>query len=259
VRIAFACEFDGRAFCGFQSQPSRCAVQDALEAAIGGIAAEPVRVQGAGRTDAGVHATSLVAHFDTTAKRPLTAWVRGVNARLPATLAVLWAAPVEASFHARFSATARHYTYLLLDRPQRLGLMAGRAGWYHRPLAVDTMQAAAQSLVGTHDFSSFRAAECQAPSPVRTLTALAVTRAGPLVRIDCSADGFLQHMIRNIVAALVAVGSGARPLDWVAALLAARDRTQGAPTFASDGLYFTGADYPQAYALPPTRAAVSLT
>ncbi len=256
MRIAFACEFDGRGFCGFQSQPSRCSVQDALEAAIGGIAAAPVRVHAAGRTDAGVHATSMIGHFDTDAQRPLTAWVRGVNALLPATLAMRWAQPVAGEFHARFSATARRYTYVLLDRAERPGLMHGRAGWYHRPLAIEAMRLAAGPLMGTQDFSSFRAAECQAPSPVRTLHALDIARAGACIRFDFRADGFLHHMIRNLVAALVVVGSGRQPPAWVGALLAARDRTRGAPTFAPDGLYFTGADYPAAHALPATFAPV---
>ncbi|MBS0321234.1 MAG: tRNA pseudouridine(38-40) synthase TruA [Proteobacteria bacterium] len=258
MRIAFACEFDGRGFCGFQSQPSRCAVQDALEAALAGIAAAPVRVHAAGRTDAGVHATSMIGHFDTDAARPPTAWVRGVNALLPGTLAMRWAHPVDATFHARYAATARRYTYVLLDRAERPGLMAGRVGWYHRPLAIEAMRDAAQALMGTQDFSSFRAAECQAPSPVRTLHELAIARAGVYVRLDFRADGFLHHMIRNLVAALVVVGSGRQPATWVGELLAARDRTRGAPTFAADGLYFTGADYPAAHGLPPTCAPVSL-
>ena len=258
MRVALAVEYDGRDFCGFQSQPGRCAVQDALEQALAGIAGTAVRVHGAGRTDAGVHATHQVVHFDTPAQRPLTAWVRGANSLLPHGVAVLWATPVGEDFHARFSARARHYSYLLLDRAQRPGLHRGRVGWYHRPLALDPMREGAALLTGTHDFSSFRAAECQARTPVRTLTKLDITRAMGMLRIDCSADGFLHHMIRNLLGALVAVGTGSRPPAWIGELLAARDRTRGAPTFAPDGLYFTGADYDPVYALPSLRADVLL-
>jgi tRNA pseudouridine38-40 synthase len=258
MRLALAVEYAGGAFCGFQSQPSRCGVQDALEHAIGAIAGQPAGVVGAGRTDAGVHATSQVVHFDTDADRPATAWVRGVNAHLPPTAAVVWAHPVSQEFHARFSATARHYTYLLINRPERLGLMAGRAGWYHQPLDVAAMQEAFAMLIGTHDFSSFRAAECQAKSPVRTLARAQVARTGDLVRFDLSADAFLHHMIRNIVGALVTVGTGKATPAWMGELLAARDRTRGPATFTPDGLYFCGADYDARFALPPTRREVVL-
>jgi len=258
MRIALGVEYAGGAFCGFQSQPSRCGVQDALEDAIGEIASHPVGVAAAGRTDAGVHASSQVVHFDTEADRPMTAWVRGVNAHLPPTAAVLWAHPVFPEFHARFAATARHYTYLLQNRPERPGLLAGRAGWYHHPLDVAAMQEACAMLVGTHDFSSFRAAECQARSPVKTLSQARVARGGDIVRFDFSANAFLHHMIRNIVGALVTVGSGKAPSSWMAELLAARDRTRGPATFAPDGLYFCGADYDARFGLPPTRREAAI-
>jgi len=259
MRIALGVEYAGFAFCGFQSQSSRCGVQDALERAIGEIAGHPVGVVAAGRTDAGVHAVSQVVHFDTDAVRPDTAWVRGVNTHLPAQAAVLWSHPVADEFHARFAATARHYTYLLLNRPERPGLMAGRVGWYHQGLDVDAMRAGAALLTGTHDFSSFRAAECQAKSPVKTLSRAAIGQDGPVVRFDFSANAFLHHMIRNIVGALIAVGTGRMPPDWIGELLAARDRTRGAATFAPDGLYFAGADYDARFGLPPTTRPVSLT
>jgi tRNA pseudouridine38-40 synthase len=259
MRIALAVEYDGRDFCGFQSQPERCAVQDALEQALAGIAGVPLRVHAAGRTDAGVHATHQVVHFDTPVERPLTAWVRGVNSLLPGGVAVLWATVVSDAFHARFSAQARHYSYLLLDRPQRPGLHRGRVGWYHHPLALEAMREGAAFLPGTHDFSSFRAAECQARTPVRTLAKVEITRVASMLRVDCSADGFLHHMIRNILGALVAVGTGSKPPEWIGELLAARDRTCGAPTFAPDGLYFTGVDYDPAFALPTGRADVLLS
>lgn len=252
MRLALGIEYAGQAFCGFQSQPSGCGVQDALEAALAAIAGHPVTAVAAGRTDAGVHAALQVVHFDTSSERPVSAWVRGVNAHLPPSVAVLFAQHVDADFHARFAARARHYTYLLLDRPERPGLLAGRVGWYHRPLEAAAMHDAAQALLGTHDFTSFRAAECQAKSPVKTMTAANVTRQGTLVRLEFTANAFLHHMIRNIVGTLVAVGAGRQPIAHVAELLAARDRAQGAPTFAAAGLYFAGADYDPRFGLPPT-------
>ena len=256
MRIALGLEYDGGGFHGWQSQADGGAVQDALERALAAIAGETVRAIAAGRTDAGVHATSQVAHFDTEAARPQTAWVRGVNALLPESIAVRWALSVDAGFHARFAATGRGYTYLLLDRPVRPALCAGRVGWYHRPLAVEAMRAAAEPLIGAHDFSAFRAAECQAKSPVKRLDLLSVTRDEDTIRFDFHADAFLQHMVRNIVGALVCVGDGRQPIGWIKELLESRDRTRGAPTFAAAGLYLTGIDYPQRWNLPPTRVVV---
>jgi tRNA pseudouridine38-40 synthase len=258
VRIALGIEYDGRAFCGFQSQAPRCGVQDALEKALAAIAGQEVGVVTAGRTDAGVHATSQIVHFDTSAQRPPTAWVRGVNASLPSAAAVLWAHPVDDAFHARFAATARHYSYLLLDRPERPALLAGRVGWYHHRLDVAAMDRACVIIRGTHDFSAFRAAACQAKSPVKTVHRATVTTQGPLVRFDFSADAFLHHMIRNLVGALARIGSGKADTAWLAQLLASRDRTQGPATFAPDGLYFTGADYDARFGLPDTQRDVAI-
>jgi tRNA pseudouridine38-40 synthase len=253
MRVALALEYDGSGFCGFQAQPTGCGVQDALERALGAIAGHAVAVAAAGRTDAGVHAVSQIVHFDTDAARPPSAWVRGVNAHLPPGAAVLWAQRVDdAAFHARFAATARHYTYLLCDRPQRPALNAARVGWYHHPLDVAAMEAGAQCLLGEHDFSSFRAAECQARTPVKTVVRIALARQGELIRFDCSANAFLHHMIRNIVGALVYVGAGRQPAGWVRELRDARDRTRGAPTFAAAGLYFRGAEYAARFGLPAT-------
>jgi tRNA pseudouridine38-40 synthase len=256
MRYALALEYDGRAFCGFQSQRDGCGVQDALERALSSVAGAPVQASAAGRTDAGVHAVSQIVHFDTAAVRPDGAWVRGVNAFLPREAATLWAVPVEASFHARFAATGRHYVYLLLNRPQRAALLAGRVGWYHRPVDVESMQRAAERLVGTHDFSAFRAAECQAKSPVKALSRAQVRHDGSLIRFEFSANAFLHHMVRNLVGALVEIGSGRRDAAWIDELLAARDRTRGAATFPADGLYFCGADYDPRFGLPPTRRDV---
>ncbi len=258
MRYALALEYDGRSFCGFQSQRPACGVQDALEQALTGIAGSPVAVCAAGRTDAGVHATSQIVHFDVDATRPETAWSRGVNALLPQAAAVVWAHPAGPDFHARFAASARHYTYLLLNRPERPGLNAGRVGWYHRPLDVEAMRKGAAHFAGNHDFSAFRAAECQAKSPVKTLQPIVIDAAGPLLRFDFSANAFLHHMIRNIVGALVMVGAGKESPDWIARALASRDRSHGAPTFAPAGLYFTGADYDARFGLPATRRPVAL-
>jgi tRNA pseudouridine38-40 synthase len=258
VRYALALEYDGRAFCGFQSQPSGCGVQDAVQRALSSIAQSEVSVVAAGRTDAGVHATSQVVHFDTDAQRPPTAWVRGVNTELPAAAAVLWAQAVADGFHARFAASARHYSYLLLARPERPGLNAGRVGWYHRPLDVGAMQRAADRIIGEHDFSSFRAAECQAKTPVKTLRQARVHAAGDLIRFDFSATAFLHHMIRNLVGVLVYVGAGKHDEAWMQTLLEARDRRLAPPTFSADGLYFTGADYDERFGLPATLRDVVL-
>lgn len=258
MRIVVALEYDGSAFAGWQSQPSRRGAQDVLERAVASIAGSHVRVAAAGRTDRGVHATSQIAHFDVEATRPDTAWVRGVNAFLPGGIAVLWARPATETFHARFSARARHYTYLLLNRPVRPALFAGRVGWHHRPLDALAMHHAAQALLGYHDFSSFRAAECQSRSPMKTLHRIAVERTGDLIRFEFCADAFLHHMIRNIIGTLLPVGAGTADVHWPAGVLAAADRKRAGPTFAPDGLYLTGVDYPAEFGLPPTRRPVAI-
>ena len=258
MRIALGLEYDGAPYHGWQSQADGGGVQDALERSLSEIAGARTPVVAAGRTDAGVHAAIQVVHFDTDARRPDTAWVRGANALLPASIAVRWAMPIGQEFHARFAATGRHYTYLLLDRPVRTALLNGRVGWYHRPLALEPMRAAAAELTGRHDFSAFRAAECQAKSPVKTLDRIDIAREDDLFRFDFHADAFLQHMVRNIVGALVYVGSGRQDAQWVAELLASRDRTRGAPTFAAYGLYLTGIDYPARWNLPETVVPLRL-
>lgn len=250
TRIALGLEYDGSAFSGWQSQPGGHTVQDALESALGQIATVPLRVICAGRTDAGVHATSQVVHFDVDVERPPSAWVRGVNAHLPPSIAVRWAMPVAPDFHARFSAQSRRYRYILLNRAERPGLFQGKLGWCHRPLDVDAMRQAARCLPGTHDFSSFRAAECQARSPVKTLASLDIDRSGDLVIFDCHANAFLHHMVRNLVGALVYVGMGRQPVDWLGCLLQARDRRQAAPTYSPDGLYLVGVEYGNQWGLP---------
>lgn len=243
MRIALGVEYEGSTFCGWQSQAGGGGVQDAVESALSMVADTPTRVVCAGRTDAGVHAIGQVVHFDTDAVRPDTAWVRGVNAHLPASVAVRWAKPVPDDFHARFSARGRRYRYLLLNRGERPGLMAKRVGWFHRPLDAEAMRAAARLLLGEHDFSAFRSVECQAKSPVKALRRADVARHGDLLVFDFEAGAFLHHMVRNIVGALVYVGKGAHPPEWLGELLAGRDRARAAPTFEACGLYFAGVDY----------------
>jgi tRNA pseudouridine38-40 synthase len=253
MRIALGIEYDGSAFCGWQTQPSGCAVQTAVDVALSRIAAHPVQSQCAGRTDAGVHALGQVIHFDTRARRPLTAWVRGVNTLLPQTVAVQWAREVSEDFHARNRATGRAYSYLLLNRPQRPGVHHARIGWHHRPLEIEAMRAAARSLLGTHDFSAFRAAECQALSPVKEMRRAAIHRFGELVLFEFTADAFLHHMVRNIVGSLVKIGDGSCPAGWLETVLASRDRGRAAPTFPPPGLYLTAVEYDAVWGLPPLR------
>jgi tRNA pseudouridine38-40 synthase len=249
MRIALTLEYDGREFAGWQRQPGRRTVQGCVEQALSQVADHPVAVTCAGRTDAGVHAGGQVLHFDTPVQRPLHAWVLGGNSRLPDAIAILAATRVTDDFHARFSALRRRYVYRIVNRRARLAIERGRHWWVHRGLDAGTMQAAADRLLGEHDFSSFRAAECQAAHPVRTLYRLDVVRAGDRLQILVQANAFLHHMVRNLVGALVEVGSGRQPPEWIDRLLAARDRTAGAVTAPAHGLEFARVDYPGRYAL----------
>lgn len=250
MRIALGIEYCGTPFRGWQSQAGGRTVQDALEAAIRQIAGQPVGTLCAGRTDAGVHATQQVVHFDAPVDRPLTAWVRGVNSHLPDGVAVRWAQPVSGEFHARFTAHGRRYRYLLLNRPQRPGLWQGRVGWFHGELDLLVMQDACRRLPGEHDFSAFRAADCQARSPVKLMTQALVRQSGALFVFDFAASAFLHHMVRNLVGTLVHIGKGARPPGWIDDLLLMKDRTLAAPTFSPDGLYFRGPLYEPQWGIP---------
>ena len=256
-RYRLLIEYDGAPFSGWQVQDNAPSVQGALEDAVMAICGEKVRVHGAGRTDAGVHALMQVVHFDTDIERAAFSWVRGTNRYLPADIALQWAHPVPDAFHCRASALARRYRYELSQSPVRPSLDAGRVGWSMRPLDGDAMRAAAALLIGTHDFSSFRASACQARSPVKQL------RRIDIARLDVSADGercrwqfefeadaFLHHMIRNLMGCLLRVGQGDAPPGWIAEVLAARSRKVAAPTFSADGLYFLGPLYDAAWGLP---------
>jgi len=225
-------------------------VQDALEPALAQIAGAPVGVTAAGRTDRGVHATAQVVHFDAPVQRPASAWVRGVNALLPGSVAVLWSKEMPPEFHARYSAVSRTYRYRLLNRPVRPALEAPYVGWFHSPLDLERMRAAARLLVGEHDFSAFRSSECQAKTPVRTLHVLEVDGQGERIDFVLRANAFLHHMVRNIVGTLVYVGKGKHPPQWVREVLESRNRNQAAPTFGPQGLVLERVEYEARWGLP---------
>ena len=250
MRIALGIEYDGREYFGWQSQRGGRTVQDALQIALSSVANEPIAVIAAGRTDTGVHALEQVVHFNVSTERPIAAWVRGVNALLPKNVAVLWAHPVSEEFHARFSAQARSYRYVLINRSVRNAIQQGRAGWFHAPLNLQKMRDAAQYLLGEHDFSAFRAAECQAKSPIKKLMQLDIEKQDDIIIFDLSANSFLHHMVRNIVGCLVYIGKGKYPSEWMHELLESRKRIFAAPTFASDGLYLRRIIYDQEWRLP---------
>ncbi len=256
MRVALGIAYRGSAYSGWQSQPGGRTVQDHLEAALSRFTGAPVRAICAGRTDAGVHALNQVVHFDTSAIREVYSWIRGTNRYLAADIAVQWCRFVPDSFHSRASAAGRRYVYLLLESPVRPALETGLAGWAFRPLDGDSMRQAAAALLGEHDFSAFRSAECQALSPVKTMRKLTIERHGAYWRFGFDADGFLHHMIRNIVASMVAVGEGSRPAAWLADVLASRDRSQASATFSPDGLYFQGPYYDPVHAIPDRTAAM---
>ncbi|MBX3609085.1 MAG: tRNA pseudouridine(38-40) synthase TruA [Hydrogenophaga sp.] len=255
-RIALGVSFNGSAYDGWQSQPSGRTVQDHLEQALAKFCALPaINTLCAGRTDAGVHGLMQVVHFDVQLQRTENAWVRGTNSFLPADIAVQWAREVPQNFHARASAIARRYAYVLLESPVRPSVDQGQVGWVFRPLALEPMLAAAQALLGEHDFTSFRASQCQAHTPVKTLRRLDIQRRGAYWRFEFEANAFLHHMIRNIMGCLIAIGSGNRPPDWMTQVLAAKDRDAAAPTFSPDGLYFLGPVYDAVWNLPERTAA----
>ena len=257
MRIALGISYQGSAYQGWQSQPSGQTVQDRLEQALAQFADVPqVQTLCAGRTDAGVHGLNQVVHFDTGVARPMNSWVRGTNRYLPSDIAVQWAHGVPDTFHARASAVARRYAYVLLESPVRPSLETGRAGWVFRPLDRSAMQAATAHLIGEHDFSSFRAAQCQALSPVKHLRRIDINRRGAYWRFEFEANAFLHHMIRNLMGCLVAVGQGLRPPEWMAEVRDARSREVAAPTFAPDGLYFLGPVYDPQWGLPDSVAGL---
>lgn len=253
MRLALGLEYAGENFHGWQTQhtqPSVRTVQRYVEMALSTVANHPVIVICAGRTDRGVHALTQVIHADVQVERPVHAWVLGTNANLPNDISILWAQPVPDDFHARFSAMARHYRYVILNRRARPALLLNKVAWEHQPLVTESMHAAAAYLIGTHDFTSYRAVACQAKTPIRTVTQLTVTRINDKVIIDISANAFLYHMVRNITGVLLAIGRGEQLPEWAHQVLMARDRTVAAVTAPASGLYLCQVDYPQRYGLP---------
>jgi len=250
MRLALGIEYDGTDFLGWQRLSHGPSVQAALEKALSFVADESVEVTCAGRTDSGVHAHCQVVHFDTGAARSMRSWVLGTCSNLPREVAVLWAQPVADDFHARFDARARRYRYTILNRPVRAALDARYVTWERLPLDAGAMHAAAQALVGEHDFTSFRAIACQARHARRNVHEVRVWREGEQVFVEVQANAFLHHMVRNIVGSLLPIGRGEKPREWMAELLAGRDRDVAGPTAPSSGLAFIGPRYPRHCGLP---------
>jgi len=255
MRYAIGLEYDGSEFLGWQIQDKGPTVQSCIETAVAKVADHPARVTCCGRTDTGVHALGQVAHFDSDSQRSERNWILGLNSQLPRGVSVLWICQVGDAFHARFSAFSRCYRYRLLNRWIRPAIDARRLSWCRVPLSADKMHQAAQSLLGEHDFTSFRASACQARHAVREIQAIEVKRDGDVVTLEVSANGFLYHMVRNIAGSLLKIGSGERPVEWLAELLDLRDREQAAPTASPEGLYFVGARYPEEFDLPTSGLA----
>ncbi len=254
MRIALGVEYDGSLFNGWQSQPQQRTIQGALEKAISRVADQPITVNAAGRTDAGVHALNQVVHFDTNAQRTARSWMLGINSNLPNDISVNWAQPVTDDFHARFSAEQRQYRYLLLNRLSRSAIQQQRMWWFYKSLDIDKMQQAADLLIGHHDFSALRARECQAKSPIKTLDAIHISRRDDCIAVDVVARSFLHHMVRNIMGVLTAVGEGKQPVDWVTEVLASKNRDKAGVTAPPQGLYLVDVRYPAEYSLPAVSA-----
>jgi tRNA pseudouridine38-40 synthase len=260
MKVAFGVEYDGSKFFGWQRQTSVRTVQQCVEEALSRVADSQLKVYCAGRTDTGVHATGQVIHVETGAQRTTRSWVLGANSNLPHDVSILWAQPVEESFHARFSAIDRAYRYVICNRVARPGLWSAKVSFVFQPLNADRMREAAQHLLGRHDFSSFRAAGCQAAHPIREVRRIDVRRQGHFVTVDVEANAFLQHMVRNIVGTLIAVGDGRETPNHMATVLNARSRVAAGQTAAPDGLYLTEVSYPSRFDLPqaPTNHVISL-
>ena len=260
TRIVLGVQYIGTGWNGYQKQPERNTVQDRLEIALEKFACTPLATTCAGRTDTGVHAIEQVVHFDTDLVRPTQAWVRGVNTFLPDSIVVRWAKEVPLGedgleFHARFSARSRTYHYVLYNHPTPSALLSNRAGWMFRPLDVERMIDAARHLIGTHDFSAFRASSCQAKTPVKDMHEVRIERHGDIIVFTLRASAFLHHMVRNIVGSLVYVGLGRQAPDWMREVLESRSRDVAAPTFMPDGLYFAKIEYDPGWQLPQEAVA----
>ncbi len=250
MRIALGIEYAGTDFCGWQNQPNTRTVQGELEKAVSVVANHSIDVFAAGRTDTGVHALNQVVHFDTDSIRSERGWLLGINANLPKDVNVAWVKPVDDEFNARFTAIKRRYRYLILNRLSRSAVHHNRMWWHHHPLDIERMQAAADQLVGKHDFSAFRASECQARSPIKTLDKITVRRQQDCIAVDVEAKSFLHHMVRNLVGVMAAIGDGSKPIDWAGDVLRSVDRSQGGVTAPPQGLYLVDVEYPEQYSMP---------
>jgi tRNA pseudouridine38-40 synthase len=253
MRIALGIEYDGTAYNGWQHQHNGVGIQSLVEKALSVVADEAIEVTCAGRTDSGVHASGQVVHFDSASERATHGWLLGANSNLPDDISVSWARAVDDEFHARFSATARHYRYRIFNQKARSSLNRHRAWWVHQPLDEQLMQEGAEFLLGEHDFSTFRAAGCQASSPHRDVKSITITRNQSWISLEITANAFLQHMVRNISGTLVSVGSGERIPEWVKQILESRDRRQGGIAAPPHGLTLVGVTYPNRYALDDTQ------
>lgn len=258
MRFAACVEYDGTNYCGWQILGHAPSVQEHVENALSSIAAHPVNVICSGRTDSGVHSVGQIIHFDTEAKRDPRGWLFGTNSKLPNDIALRWVVPIDDDFHARFSAVARRYRYIIVNRLARPGLFQHKVAWVYYPLDDQAMHQASQVLIGEYDFSSFRAAGCQARHAVREIQELTIWRAGEMVYVDIKANAFLHHMVRNIVGSLLQVGTGEKPIEWIAELLALKDRTKAGMTAPAQGLYFVQAYYPERFQLPEPSSAPTL-
>jgi tRNA pseudouridine38-40 synthase len=250
VRIALGIEYAGTNFCGWQYQPHSRNVQGALQTAVSKVANHPVEVYAAGRTDTGVHALNQVVHFDTDAAREARGWLLGINANLPKDVNVTWVQEVDDDFHARFTAIKRSYRYLILNRLSRSSVHHQRMWWHYHPLDIARMQAAAAQLIGRHDFSAFRASECQANSPIKTLDKIVISRQQDIIAVDVEAKSFLHHMVRNLVGVMAAIGDGSKPVEWAGEVLRSADRSRGGITAPAEGLYLVDVRYPEQYSFP---------
>ncbi len=253
-RLAMCVEYDGSHYHGWQTQRGVVTVQETIEEAVSSVADEQIQVITAGRTDAGVHATGQIVHYDSSSNRSRKAWLRGVNSNLPESVVVSWVLPVLPTFHARYSAVTRSYRYVLLNRHVRPTYLSRRVSWEYRPLDIEKMREAVKPLLGEQDFNAYRAVSCQSNTSVRIIHELEINQKESWIWFDIRANGFLKHMVRNIVGVLVAIGAGESEPSWSREVLETRDRTMGGITATPDGLYLCGVSYPDEYNLPPEPA-----
>jgi tRNA pseudouridine38-40 synthase len=256
MRIALGIEYDGSHYAGWQSQHHLKTIQDHLEKAISTVANEKIELFCAGRTDAGVHATGQVAHFNTNTTRPMSAWIKGVNTYLPSSIAIQWSKEVADGFHARFSAVTRKYRYIIYNHSARSAVLNHKVSWYVRPLNADMMHDAAQCLLGEHDFSSFRSSQCESKTPMRNLHSIHIVRNHHFVIVEIEANAFLHHMVRNIVGTLLPIGTGLKNAEWLFEVLSAKNRQLAGETAKPDGLYLIEVTYPKSYAIPESKDAI---